>query len=138
MPKLKFDEYKADGNDERDESTIRAHKVTDETAGEYQTLTGPTMVKPGMVLIEGYRPDVYDVMPEKQLTELEYKRTGEESESPVQAVTEGGDTTDDDSGDSNTPSEVHQQTAGKNTAGNADNTSAKTTARKVAGAPRNR
>lgn len=70
--KREFKEYKADGIDDRDESTIEVHEVTKETAGEVRTRTGVVHVSPGDVLVKTYRPDEYDVMKKEQLDELEY------------------------------------------------------------------
>lgn len=79
-------------------SQIQAHRVTDESAGEVQTVSGTRKVSPGDVLVATSRPDVWDVYTDKEfgemgLTEDEkqadvFSESGEESDGDVQAVDE--------------------------------------------------
>lgn len=56
---IQFDEYSNDVG-----FTVRAHIVTDETAGMYvlSTSSHELFVPSGAVIVEGTRPNVYDVV----------------------------------------------------------------------------
>lgn len=69
MAKREFVEFTGVGQDadgEDVESTIKAHVVTKETAGEYVGRDGNAQVREGQVLIETDRPGIYDVLSAEQ------------------------------------------------------------------------
>lgn len=74
---------KDDDGDEH-ESTVRAHVVTKDTAGAYNTRVGSENVPEGSVLVETDRPGVYDVH-----TADAWKTTGYASKSAAGASSGG-------------------------------------------------
>lgn len=60
----KFTTYRAEHPETKERSEIRAHVVTDDTAGEVHTVGwGSQRVKRGNVLVATAHPNVYDVLP---------------------------------------------------------------------------
>lgn len=73
-----FVEYEAaDGS-----STIQAHIVTEETAGEVFTRVGSTQVGPGSVIIATDRPEVFDVLSEEQWNATGYSDAATAPDAP--------------------------------------------------------
>jgi hypothetical protein len=75
MADREFTEYEGTGSDQDGEdvtSTVRAHVVTKDTAGEVTTRTGNQNVSVGQVLVETDRPGVYDVLSADEWDSTDY------------------------------------------------------------------
>jgi hypothetical protein len=80
---MSFDteEYTAVTGDDNQTSTVRAHFVTKEEAGQQvETTAGVQQVQEGTVLVETSRPDRYDILTKEQWDASGY---GKEKDSPA-------------------------------------------------------